>query len=107
MALHIDDRDIERNTEAEPAGQAKLEVPGERELLREPGERLAQNAEFTEEGVERELRALAGERGVKAGVIINAARAALSGQSAGPSGSSVFAAIGRDRALHRLRDSAC
>ncbi|HYM11207.1 MAG TPA: glutamate--tRNA ligase family protein, partial [Bryobacterales bacterium] len=91
----------------EPAAQAKLETPGARELLRELGGRLAQSSEFSEESVERELRALAGERGVKAGVIINAARAALSGQSVGPSAFAVFTAVGRERVIRRLKDSAC
>ncbi len=90
----------------EPAAQAKLDHPGARELLHELGDRLAGSAEFNEQSVERELRVLAGERGVKAGVIINAARAALSGQSVGPSAFAVFAAVGRERVLKRLRNSA-
>jgi glutamyl/glutaminyl-tRNA synthetase len=58
--------------------------------------------EFSEHNVEAELRKLAEERGVKAGLLINAARAALTGQSVGPSAFAVFAAIGRDRAIERL-----
>ncbi|MBI3666897.1 MAG: glutamate--tRNA ligase [Acidobacteria bacterium] len=91
----------------EPAAAAKLDQPGARELLRELSERLKRVEEFTEESVEREVRALAGERGVKAGVIINAARAALSGQSVGPSAFAVFAAIGKERAVQRLAGGAC
>jgi glutamyl-tRNA synthetase len=52
--------------------------------------------------VETDLRKLAEERGVKAGVLINGARAALTGQSVGPSAFAVFAAIGRERAIERL-----
>jgi glutamyl-tRNA synthetase len=91
----------------EPAAKERLEAPGARELLKELGDRLAQAPEFTESSIEREVRALASERGVKAGVIINAARAALSGQSVGPSAFAVFTAVGRERAVKRLRDSAC
>ncbi len=87
----------------EPAAREKLEAPGAGELLAELGERLGRAAEFTEESVEQELRTLATQRGVKAGLIINAARAALSGQSVGPSCFAVFAAVGRERALQRLR----
>jgi glutamyl-tRNA synthetase len=91
----------------EPTAVEKLNAPGARELLRELSDRLARTAEFTEENVERELRALASERSVKPGVIINAARAALSGQSVGPSAFAVFSAVGRDRAIQRLREPRC
>ena len=90
----------------DPAAAEKLNVPGARDLLRELGERLARTDEFTEASVEAALRALAAERGVKAGVIINASRAALTGQSVGPGAFAVFTAIGRERALQRLREPA-
>ena len=80
----------------------KLNKPGARELLRELSERLQANPEFTEQSVEADLRALADARGVKAGVLINGARAALTGQPVGPSAFTVFTAIGRDRAIARL-----
>src|SRR4051794_14628547 len=82
---------------------AKLSVPGVRELLRELADRVQQNPEFSEASVESDLRKLAEERGVKAGVLINASRAALTGQSVGPSAFAVFACIGRQRTLCRLR----
>jgi glutamyl/glutaminyl-tRNA synthetase len=53
-------------------------------LLRELAVRLGAAPEFTEQSVESELRRLAEERGVKAGLLINAARPALTGQSVGP-----------------------
>jgi glutamyl-tRNA synthetase len=86
----------------EPDALEKLDKPGARELLRELAGRLAAASEFTGHGVEAELRKLAKERGVKAGLLINAARAALTGQSVGPSAFAVFAAIGRNRAIERL-----
>ncbi len=81
----------------------KLDVPGARELLRELAERIAANPEFSEASVEAELRKLAEERGVKAGLLINASRAALTGQPVGPSAFAVFACIGRERVIQRLR----
>lgn len=81
----------------------KLDVPGARELLRELADRIERNPEFSEASVEGELRKLAEERGVKAGVLINASRAALTGQSVGPSAFAVFACIGRERTIARLR----
>jgi glutamyl-tRNA synthetase len=49
------------------------------------------------------LRKLAEERGVKAGVLINASRAALTGQHAGPSAFAIFSCIGRERVISRLK----
>lgn len=85
-----------------PDALAKLDAPGARELCRELGANLASEPEFTEASVEAALRKLAEERGVKAGVIINASRAALSGQAVGPSAFAVFTAVGRERAIERL-----
>lgn len=61
------------------------------------------SAPFTAQSVETELRKLAEERGVKAGLLINATGAALTGQSVGPSAFEVFAPIGRERVIDRLR----
>jgi glutamyl-tRNA synthetase len=79
-----------------------LEKPGAREGLRELGSRLAASSEFTETSVEAELRKVAEERGVKAGTLINGARAVLTGQSVGPSAFHVFTAFGKERAAARL-----
>ncbi len=88
--------------EIAPEALAKLDAPGARELCRELAERLSAQSEFTEASVEAALRQLAADRGVKAGVIINGSRAALSGQAVGPSAFALFTAIGRDRAIQRL-----
>jgi glutamyl-tRNA synthetase len=87
----------------EPAAMEKLSVPGARELLHELADRIARNPEFTEASVEADLRALAAERGVKAGVLINASRAALTGQTVGPSAFAVFVCNGRERVIQRLK----
>ena len=87
----------------EPQALEKLNAPGARELLHELADRIASHPDFTEASVEADLRKLAEERGVKAGVIINASRAALTGQTVGPSAFAVFTCIGRERVLQRLR----
>jgi glutamyl-tRNA synthetase len=87
----------------QPEALDKLNAGGARELLRELAARIEASAGFTEASVEAELRKLAGERGVKAGVLINGSRAALTGQTVGPSAFAVFAAIGRERVLARLK----
>ena len=87
----------------EPKALEKLDAPGARELLRELADRLESNPEFTEASVEAALRKLAEERGVKAGVLINGSRAALTGQPVGPGAFAVFICVGRERAIARLR----
>jgi glutamyl-tRNA synthetase len=87
----------------EPQSLEKLNVPGARDLLAELAERLAAIPDFTEASVEAELRKLAEERGVKAGILINASRAALTGQPVGPSVFAVFRCLGRERVVERLR----
>ena len=69
----------------------------------ELGDRLAATSEFTEASIEVELRKLAEERGLKAGILINGSRAALTGQPVGPSAFHVFTALGRERSIERLR----
>jgi glutamyl-tRNA synthetase len=61
---------------------------------------------FTAEACEIVLRAFADEVGVKAGLFINAARTALTGQAVGPSMFDVFEVIGRERTAQRLRAAA-
>ena len=87
----------------EPPALEKLNAPGARELLHELADRIDANPHFIEASVEAELRKLAEERGVKAGLLINASRAALTGQTVGPSAFAVFICIGRERVIERLR----
>lgn len=83
--------------------EKNLDKEGVRESLRELAERLATLSDFTSETVEATVRGLADERGMKAGLMINGARAALSGQSVGPSAFAIFTALGRDCVIDRLR----
>ncbi len=87
----------------EPKAAENLNLPAVRELLHELGERLAASAEFSESTVEAALRQLAADRAVKAGLLINGSRAALTGQPVGPSAFAVFLCIGRERSIARLK----
>jgi glutamyl-tRNA synthetase len=49
------------------------------------------------------LRAFAEERGLKAGVLINGSRVALTGQSVAPSLFAVMLALGQQRVAKRLQ----
>jgi glutamyl-tRNA synthetase len=88
----------------DPKALEKLDAPGARALLHELANRLETNPEFTEASVEADLRKLAEESGVKAGVLINGSRAALTGQPVGPGAFALFICIGRERAITRLRN---
>ncbi len=89
--------------ETTPEAAEKLNAAGARDSLRELGERLAASDDFSEAHIEAELRAVAEAHGLKAGVLINGSRAALTGQTVGPSAFAVFTAVGRERAVARLR----
>lgn len=77
-----------------------------RDLLLELADRFERLEPFDLQTTERVLRGLAEERGVKAGVIINAARTALTGSAVTPGIFDVIVAIGRERTVRRLRHAA-
>jgi glutamyl-tRNA synthetase len=64
--------------------------------------RLADTAPFDPPTIESALRALADERGIKAGMLIHATRVAVTGQAVSPGIFEVLALVGRERALRRL-----
>lgn len=97
LGFEFDEAAVKKNIQKEPALKT---------LLPELGERLSSLADFTHDSVEAELRKFADEKGVKAGVFINASRTALTGQSVGPSMFDVFTSIGRKRAAARLKHAA-
>ena len=89
--------------ELEPeAVQRNLGEPRLREWLPMLAERLAAVEPWEHDGVEAAIRALAGELGVKAGVLINAARTACTGQKVGPGLFEILVVLGRDRVVARL-----
>jgi glutamyl-tRNA synthetase len=77
--------------------------PRLREWLSALAARLEAVEPFTAATSEAALRAFADEAGVKAGLLINASRTMLTGQSVGPSMFEVFEVIGRERSVRRLQ----
>ena len=74
-------------------------------MLAELGTRYEQAAEFSEASTEAILRAFAEEKAVKAGVLINGARVALTGQGVAPSLFAVMVTLGRERVIRRLANA--
>jgi glutamyl-tRNA synthetase len=77
--------------------------PGLGEWLPELARRFADLEPFGTESAEAALRAYADELGVKAGLLINATRTAVTGRSVGPSLFEILDCLGRDRVVARLR----
>lgn len=76
-------------------------------LLAELAERYARlSGDFDERQAETTLRELAAEEGVKAGVLINGARVALTGQAVAPSLFSVMVLLDKQSTIDRLRSAA-
>lgn len=80
--------------------------PGLKGLLLELADRLAEVDPFTLQTTERALRELAASRGIKAGLLINAARTALTGSAVTPGIFDVIVMLGKDRTVGRLRQAA-
>jgi len=80
-----------------------LKEPRLKELLPGLADRMEALELFNAPTAEEALRAFSEEAGVKAGLLINASRTMLTGQSVGPSMFDVFDIIGRERAATRLR----
>ncbi len=76
------------------------------DLLNALAERLSRLKPFDVQETEKCLRALAEEKGVKAGVLINAARVALTGQAVAPGLFEVMVALGLQRVVGRLHRAA-
>jgi glutamyl-tRNA synthetase len=57
---------------------------------------------FDEPHVEAAVRGSAAERGIKAGVLIHAARVAVTGRTTSPGLFEVLVLLGRDRVVQRL-----
>jgi glutamyl-tRNA synthetase len=73
------------------------------QLLRNLAERLDQIDSFDVEKTEKTLRGLAEENGIKAGLLINATRVALTGQAVAPGLFDVMNVLGHQRTVERLR----
>jgi glutamyl-tRNA synthetase len=75
-------------------------------LLPGLADRLALLDDFTHDATESALRVYSEEQGVKAGLLINASRTALTGQSVGPGMFDIIVTLGRARSVERLRRAA-
>ncbi|HEX5481756.1 MAG TPA: glutamate--tRNA ligase [Terriglobia bacterium] len=76
--------------------------PALADLLQALATRLAEVSPFNTESAEKCLRALAEEKGVKAGLLINGARVALTGQAVAPGIFDVMATLGEAATVERL-----
>jgi glutamyl-tRNA synthetase len=72
------------------------------DLLAALAQRLSSTEPFDVRATEQSLRGLAEEKGVKAGLVINATRVALTGQGVAPGLFDVMVVLGRDRVVGRL-----
>ena len=77
--------------------------PALENLLAALADKLTATDPFDLAEAEKSLRGMAEERGVKAGLLINAARVALTGQAVAPGLFDVMVTLGRDRVAARLR----
>ncbi len=84
---------LDYDPEATAKFRADPDLGGHLDALRA---RFAALPEWTKEGLEAALRALATERGLKAGALIHPTRMALSGAAAGPPVFDLIEAMGRD-----------
>jgi glutamyl-tRNA synthetase len=75
-------------------------------LLEALAERLSAIEPFDLATTELALRGMAEEKGVKAGLLINATRVALTGQAVAPGLFEVMLTLGRDRVVARLHRAA-
>src|SRR5204862_5299222 len=75
LSFEFDEAAVKKNLQKEPALK---------ELLPKLAEAFAPLDEFTHDTTEALLRRFAEEKGVKAGLLINATRTALTGQAVGP-----------------------
>ncbi len=95
--------EFEYDVEAQKKFWKDAQLP---EFLQTLGERLGRVEPFMLEATEHCLRALAEERGIKAGLLINATRVALTGQAVAPGLFEVMVELGRERVVARLHRAA-
>jgi glutamyl-tRNA synthetase len=88
----------------EEAGKAKFwKDPKVPELLRNLADALAALPEWNHDACDHASRAVAEAGGVKAGLLINATRVSIVGQSVAPPLFDTMVALGQDRVVSRLR----
>jgi glutamyl-tRNA synthetase len=90
--------------EIDPAAAEKfLKDPAVRQMLVELAGRYAALTDFNEAETEKVLRDFATEKNVKAGMLINGSRVALTGQGVAPSLFAVMVSLGKEKTVARLQ----
>jgi glutamyl-tRNA synthetase len=89
--------------DAQAAGKF-LNDPAAIDNLQKLADRLEGLQEYSVVTTETEVRGLASELGIKPGVLMGAARVALTGQSASPGMFDVMVLVGQQRTVERLRN---
>lgn len=92
--FEFDDKAVKKNLSKEP----RL-----KEYLPDLAQELEKVQEFSAEAIEEVFRSYAEKKGVKAGLLINAARTAVSGTSVGPGLFEMLEILGQDSVVRRLR----
>ena len=92
--------------EYDPEAAAKFLTPEYLGHLEAVAERLPDLGEYTKDGVETFLRALAEERGTKLKWIAQALRVALTGKTVSPGIDEVMVTLGKERVIGRIRRAA-
>ncbi|HLM59822.1 MAG TPA: hypothetical protein VK308_03355, partial [Pyrinomonadaceae bacterium] len=77
--------------------------PDLRAWLPELADRLETVEEFTHDSLEAAIKQFTEEKGTKMGVIMNGARALLTGLAVGPSMLAVFETLGKEKTTRRLK----
>jgi glutamyl-tRNA synthetase len=86
----------------DPAAAEKEFTPEAKARLKKLRDALAQLEDFTTVGIEKTLKAVAAELGVKAGVLVHPTRLACTGAAAGPSLYHLMEIVGKETILKRL-----
>jgi glutamyl-tRNA synthetase len=97
ISFEFDEAAVKKNLQKDPALK---------ELLPQLADAFATLDEFTHDTTDALLRGFASEKGVKAGLLINATRTALTGQAVGPGLFDVVAVMGKERTGARLKHAA-
>lgn len=84
-------------------GKNLKKFPDLQTWLPQLADRFEAMEDFTHDAIERIVKGFAEEKGAKLGVIMNGARALLTGLAVGPSMLAVFETLGKERSILRLK----
>lgn len=90
----------------EKAVEKYLKRPETKDVLKQFSAALAKTSDFSAASIEKECRAMADAKKLKAGEIIHPTRVAISGKTEGAGLFEIMASLGKDKVLERLRKAA-